>query len=72
MDHLITELELAPVGVYYHLARLIEQVNAVVAVMGNESEWRTTCCGEKNANVDFHADLDDFMKGRLLRPRERQ
>ncbi len=46
MDRLITELKLAPVEAYHHLARLIEQVNAVMGSffaserMEDDLRWR--------------------------------
>src|ERR1700761_4361663 len=47
MDRLVTELKLQPLDAYYHLTRLLEQVNAVIGGffagerMEQDYKWRT-------------------------------
>ncbi|KAF9046496.1 P-loop containing nucleoside triphosphate hydrolase protein [Panaeolus papilionaceus] len=75
-DRLITELKLAPVEAYHHLARLIEQVNAVMGSffaserMDDDLRWRDErekrLAAKKDAladETDAHVnDADEFQE----------
>jgi ribosome assembly protein 1 len=64
-DRLITELKLAPVEAYHHLARLIEQVNAVMGDffaserMEDDLRWREERERRLAEKKDAHADETD-------------
>ncbi|TFK40717.1 P-loop containing nucleoside triphosphate hydrolase protein [Crucibulum laeve] len=64
-DRLITELQLAPVEAYHHLARLIEQVNAVMGSffagdrMEDDLRWREDRERRLAEKKDQHADETD-------------
>lgn len=76
MDRLITELKLAPVEAYHHLARLIEEVNAVIGSffaserMEDDLRWREErekkLAQQKEALADEAATADyandDFLE----------
>lgn len=65
MDRLITELKLAPVEAYHHLARLIEQVNAVMGSffaserMEDDLRWREDRERRLAEKKEAHADETD-------------
>ena len=65
MDRLITELKLAPVEAYHHLARLIEQVNAVMGGffaserMEDDLRWREERERRLAEKKEAHADKTD-------------
>ncbi|KAF8158225.1 P-loop containing nucleoside triphosphate hydrolase protein [Crassisporium funariophilum] len=65
MDRLITELKLAPVEAYHHLARLIEQVNAVMGNffaserMEDDLRWREERERRLASKKEAHADETD-------------
>ncbi|KIK78164.1 hypothetical protein PAXRUDRAFT_17032 [Paxillus rubicundulus Ve08.2h10] len=62
LDRLITELKLAPIGAYHHLARLIEQVNVVMGEffasdrMEDDLRWREERDRRLAAKKDQYAD----------------
>ncbi|KAJ7134421.1 P-loop containing nucleoside triphosphate hydrolase protein [Mycena epipterygia] len=64
-DRLITELQLAPVEAYHHLARLIEQVNAVMGKffagdrMEDDLRWREERERRLAEKKEMHADETD-------------
>ncbi|KAJ7712423.1 P-loop containing nucleoside triphosphate hydrolase protein [Mycena metata] len=64
-DRLITELQLAPVEAYHHLARLIEQVNAVMGKffagdrMEDDLRWREERERRMAEKKEMHADEAD-------------
>ncbi|ESK89228.1 ribosome biogenesis protein [Moniliophthora roreri MCA 2997] len=64
-DRLITELQLAPVEAYHHLARLIEQINAVMGSffaaerMEDDLRWREERERRLAEKKDQHADETD-------------
>ncbi|KAJ6620812.1 translation elongation factor 2 [Mycena sp. CBHHK59/15] len=64
-DRLITELQLAPVEAYHHLARLIEQVNAVMGKffagdrMEDDLRWREERERRVAEKKEMHADETD-------------
>ncbi|KAJ7075890.1 P-loop containing nucleoside triphosphate hydrolase protein [Mycena belliarum] len=64
-DRLITELQLAPVEAYHHLARLIEQVNAVMGKffagdrMEDDLRWREERERRLAEKKEMHADEAD-------------
>ncbi|KAJ7459683.1 P-loop containing nucleoside triphosphate hydrolase protein [Mycena latifolia] len=64
-DRLITELQLAPVEAYHHLARLIEQVNAVMGKffagdrMEDDMRWREERERRMAEKKEMHADEAD-------------
>ncbi|KAJ7164628.1 P-loop containing nucleoside triphosphate hydrolase protein [Mycena crocata] len=64
-DRLITELQLAPVEAYHHLARLIEQVNAVMGKffagdrMEDDLRWREERERRLAEKKESHADETD-------------
>ncbi|KAJ7505490.1 P-loop containing nucleoside triphosphate hydrolase protein [Mycena galericulata] len=64
-DRLITELQLAPVEAYHHLARLIEQVNAVMGKffagdrMDDDLRWREERERRMAEKKEMHADEAD-------------
>ncbi|CAA7261461.1 unnamed protein product [Cyclocybe aegerita] len=64
-DRLITELRLAPVEAYHHLARLIEQVNAVMGSffaserMEDDQRWHEERERRLAAKKEAHADETD-------------
>ncbi|KAJ7202772.1 P-loop containing nucleoside triphosphate hydrolase protein [Mycena pura] len=64
-DRLITELKLAPVEAYHHLARLIEQVNAVMGKffegdrMEDDLRWREERERRMAEKKEKHADAAD-------------
>lgn len=64
-DRLITELQLAPVEAYHHLARLIEQVNAVMGKffagdrMEDDLRWREERERRLAEKKDLYADETD-------------
>ncbi|KAF9534535.1 hypothetical protein CPB83DRAFT_931762 [Crepidotus variabilis] len=66
-DRLITELKLAPLEAYHHLARLIEQVNAVMGSffaserMEDDLRWREERERRLAAKKDALADETDAM-----------
>lgn len=65
IDRLVTELKLAPVEAYHHLARLIEQVNAVMGSffaadrMEDDLRWREERERRLSAKREQQADVSD-------------
>ncbi|KAF8967113.1 P-loop containing nucleoside triphosphate hydrolase protein [Flammula alnicola] len=65
LDRLITELKLAPIEAYHHLARLIEQVNAVMGNffaserMEDDLRWREERERRLAEKKEAHADETD-------------
>ncbi|KIL67943.1 hypothetical protein M378DRAFT_9192 [Amanita muscaria Koide BX008] len=70
VDRLITELKLAPIEAYHHLARLIEQVNAVMGSffasdrMEDDLRWREERERRLAERKDLHASKADAIAQR--------